>query len=348
MGFLITEEQRAQVEEGGVMSLPGRLTAILTANHTRVLDFFRDVDTNFDGCISKGEMKFALFKLGMAASAKEIDALFDVLDPDGNGVLEFEELRQALLDAKEGRLRERVKASKPLTRAQLARLKAENRNESAELNEMIFEFERQRGLSEPGTKPPPCAATLRATERTERIAAAARRARASKSTAVPRGELMSKLDDCWCKSALLRPQTAPARLSAEAAAAKRKAAVYDFWLNKHRGEIEDHARVVAKDYEDEKRMRLQRVTTRRDKQLERFRSNQEKAKANALERLEPFPTRKELDVYRENAFIRQRARAWAQDIVFLPPHVAKREVTLRRERAAPSYREDVLSVRSLE
>jgi len=349
MGFLITEEQRAAAEDAGVLSLPGRLTKVLADNHARVLDFFREVDTNFDGCISKGEMNFALHKLGMNASPKEVDQLFGMLDPDGNGVLEFDELQQALLDAREGRLRERVaKVKKPPTRAQRERLREENRNARAEVNEMIFEFERQRGLGEPGARAPPCAVTLRAIERTERLAAQARKARQDKSRAVPRGELMSHLEDCWIKSPLVRPQTAPARLSQEAAIARRKAAIYDFWLNKHRGEIESHARVVEQEYEDEKRMRLQRVATRREKQLATMRSKQATSKAEALERLEPFPMRREVSVYRESALSRQRERAWSQDIVFLPPQVARREASLRRERAAPGYLDEVMTVRSLQ
>ncbi len=349
MGFLITEEQRAAVEEQGVMGLPGNLTSILAANHARVLDFFRDADTNFDGCISKGEMKFALHKLGINASPKEVDQLFDILDPDGNGVLEFGELQQALLDAREGRLRERSAKPKKLpTRAQLERLQAENRNASAEINEMIFEFERQRGLNEPGARPPPSAAMLAANDRTERLAAQARRARANKSRAVPRGELMSHLESISIKSPLMRPQTAPARMSQEAAAARRKKAIYDFWLHKHRDEIESHARVVEKEYEDEKRMRLHRIASRREKQLSTMREKQATSKQNALERLEPFPMRKEVEVYRESAFSRQRERAWSQDIVFLPPQVARREISLRRERAAPGFLDDVMTVRSLQ
>ena len=33
----------------------------------RVLDFFRSVDTNFDGVINKGEMSYALHTLGLNA-----------------------------------------------------------------------------------------------------------------------------------------------------------------------------------------------------------------------------------------------------------------------------------------
>lgn len=88
MGFLISEEQRAGLQEAGLESLPTKLSQILVANHARVLDFFRNVDTNFDGCISHGEMAYALHALGLSASPAEVRALFDALDPDGNGVVE--------------------------------------------------------------------------------------------------------------------------------------------------------------------------------------------------------------------------------------------------------------------
>ena len=74
-------------------SIPARLSQILLANHARVLDWFHSIDTNFDGCISKNEMAFALHALGMNASPKEVQQLFDALDPDGNGVVEFDEFQ---------------------------------------------------------------------------------------------------------------------------------------------------------------------------------------------------------------------------------------------------------------
>ena len=49
MGFLVTEQQRAAVEAGGAANVPSTIMAILSANHARVLDWFRSMDTNFDG-----------------------------------------------------------------------------------------------------------------------------------------------------------------------------------------------------------------------------------------------------------------------------------------------------------
>ena len=294
MGFLITEEQQADLILAGVSELPSKLTAILTANHARVLDFFRSVDTNFDGCISRGEMQYAMHNLGLNASPKEIDQLFDALDPDGNGVLEFAELKQALQWAADGTLaaRSAARRKKLPTAADRAKQEAENRHASAEVNEMIYEFERLRGLNEPGTKRPPSAQVLRETERMERLQAQARRARANKASApVPRGNMMSKLDDCWVKSALLRPQTAPARVAREAAASRRRAEMYDFWVTKHRGEIESHQLMVQKEYADDKRMRRERIEQRRDALLSTMRSKRAESKVGASRVLTLRPTR---------------------------------------------------------
>ena len=68
MGFLISEEQRKELEAAGTSALPATIMAILRSNHARVLDWFRSMDTNFDGCISQGEMSFALHALGLQGS----------------------------------------------------------------------------------------------------------------------------------------------------------------------------------------------------------------------------------------------------------------------------------------
>ena len=51
---------------------------------------------------------------------------------------------------------------------------------------------------------------------------------------------MTKMDNIWVKSPLVRPQTAPARISQAQAAQRRKQQIYDYWLLQHRDEIEAH------------------------------------------------------------------------------------------------------------
>ena len=163
----------------------------------------------------------------------------------------------------------------------------------------------------------------------------------------PRGEMMSRMDTVWLKSPLLRPQTAPARVSQAAAAARRKAALYDYWLLKHRDEIESHRIAIEREYAEEKRVRKERVQNRRQAQLRTYRSKAAASKASALERHEPYPMNKELQQMRDDVLERQRTRAWSQDIVFLPPTVAKREQSLQKERAEADYIDGINSVLSL-
>jgi hypothetical protein len=349
MGFLVTEAQREALNAGGMADLPGGLSQILVANHARVLDWFRSVDTNFDGCISQGEMAYALHSLGINAKPKEVTQLFAALDPDGNGVVEFGELQDAL---RQGITARSAPKPKRLTAAQRERRRLENRAATLELREQIYEFERQRGLDEPGARPPPSSVEVLKKDRMDRLQEQARRARedagAGKSQPVARGELMSRMDSCWLKSPLLRPQTAPARVSQAAAAERRKAEIYDFWLNKHRAEIESHARVVEKEYADEKRMRRERVQSRRNVMLESMRKQKEASKLSSLERLEPFPLRKAMEQQRTALFSRQRERAWSQDIVFLPPTVAARESSLVKARRSADFYDSVQSVERLQ
>ena len=273
MGFLITEEQRSELISSSGEGVPQKLGQILSANHARVLDFFRSIDSNFDGCISRGEMAYALNALGLTASPKEVNQLFDLLDPDGNGVVEFHELQEAL---RKGIRTDARPKPKPLTPAQRERVRQENRDASFEVAEMIWTFERSRGLDDPTERRPPSAVEQRYKDRMARLTEEARKARENKSESRPveRGELMSRMESLCLKSPLIRPQTAPARISLAAASQRRKAAIYDYWLNKHRAEIESHARAVENEYLQEKRMRRDRVNVRRNKQLETLRGKQ--------------------------------------------------------------------------
>ena len=58
--------------------------------------------------------------------------------------------------------------------------------------------------------------------------------------------------------------------------------------------------------------------------------------------------RREVAAHKQNFFHRQRERAWSQEIVFLPPTVAKREPAIVRERKAPDYQDGVNAVLDLQ
>ena len=94
-------------------------------------------------------------------------------------------------------------------------------------------------------------------------------------------------------------------------------------------------------------MRRERVAVRRQGQLEAMRTKQQTSRVGALERHEPFPMRKEMQLHRSNFHERQRERAWSQSIVFLPPPVAARERFLVKERMATDYMEGVQQVQDL-
>ena len=369
--------RRRAFEAGGATAdaITSNLVQTLRANHARVLDFFRQADTNFDGVISKGEMTYALHTLGLNASPKELESLFLELDPSGDGVLEFAELQEALRTGGVGR----GKKPKPkkLTAVQKERLAMENKAAKYELTEMIYAFERQRGLDDPSTKAPPSAAEQLAADRVALIQEQTLKARESgaKGFKPPRGPI-SRQDAIWVKSPLLRPSTAPARASMAATAEKRRQEVYDYWLMKHRDEIQMHqVRVcfsashlspsnpqhltsvavcappqmaVELEYAEDKRIRKERVQNRRDGLRETLHGKQRQSLSGALERGEPFPMRRELAQHRTSFLDRQRTRAWQQDIIFLPPAVQKREQKLQRERAAADYWDGVNEVYSLQ
>ena len=58
----------------------------------KVLDLLHRLDTNGDRTVSKSEFRHSLPLMGFDASQTEvIDAVFDELDEDGSGTIEFEE-----------------------------------------------------------------------------------------------------------------------------------------------------------------------------------------------------------------------------------------------------------------
>lgn len=345
MGFLISEEQRKELEAAGTSALPATIMAILRSNHARVLDWFRSMDTNFDGCISQGEMSFALHALGLNASPKEISQLFQVLDPDGNGVVEFEELRAALTDPSKWN---KPPPPKKLTSKQKAQLRNDNVWHRAEVIEELFAFERSRGLDDPSAKQPPTADEAMLSERRRQRQAHAWKVREGKVSATPvTVPAMYQLDSCWRKSQLVRPQTAPARVHAAASTARRKAANYDYWVSKHRGEVEAHALAVEMQYIEEARMRKQRCSAARNAQLTFYRTKAAAANDRAVERGELFPSRRQMERSRQAVIDRTRERAWGQDIVFLPPAVARREPSVIRGRMSPDYAEGRQAVHAL-
>ena len=73
-----------------------QLAQTLEKNAGRVIDLFREWDTNNDGVVSKKEFRLRMPLLGLDASKEAIDDLFDKFDPDGSGEIKYAELRRLL------------------------------------------------------------------------------------------------------------------------------------------------------------------------------------------------------------------------------------------------------------
>ena len=73
-----------------------QLRESLTRHAVRVLDLFRDWDTNGDGEISRKEFQQAMPKLGYDLPVQAINEVFDAYDLDKSGVIDFKELQKML------------------------------------------------------------------------------------------------------------------------------------------------------------------------------------------------------------------------------------------------------------
>ena len=91
----------------------------------RVMDLFRMWDVDGDGQVTKKEFRKAVMTLGFTVERKEVDALFELLDKDKGGSIEYRELNRFLKrdaklsgrpgsgDALESAAKSRAAASRP-------------------------------------------------------------------------------------------------------------------------------------------------------------------------------------------------------------------------------------------
>ena len=75
-----------------------QLISLLQKHSVKLIDLFREWDDDGNGALDKKEMRQAIAALGFEAPRKEIDALFDSIDVDGSGWIEFNELKEGLKD----------------------------------------------------------------------------------------------------------------------------------------------------------------------------------------------------------------------------------------------------------
>ena len=317
MGFLITEDQRQGVLDQGIDSVPETIMRVLSTNHARVLDWFRSMDTNFDGVISKGEFAYALHALGLEFAAKDVERVFHTLDPDQNGAVEFEELRRALLD------KERWKRPPPPPRKSTAAERARQAHvakvQRAELREDLYTFEKRHGLDADHDiwhEPPPNAQAELDRERKEVVLAEALERRRNLGGKAPLPKpIWHRMESMSLRQPAVRPDTTAARAAAAEAAARRKQGVYEAWLAQHLKEIESHALAVEEARAKDAAMREERTQAKRRLRLQALDRTRQAARQRALERHEIVETRRELRANRAELAARNRERAWKQGIV---------------------------------
>ena len=84
------------MEEESNLTVAEQLKQALSKNAGRVIDLFREWDTDGDGQVSKKEFRRAMPMLGLDVPKADIDALFDEFDKDGGGQIGYQEMKKLL------------------------------------------------------------------------------------------------------------------------------------------------------------------------------------------------------------------------------------------------------------
>ena len=87
---------RARLSASSGASIQQQIMELLHGNMSRVIDLFRDWDTDGDGKITSKEFRAAVAALGYEGPRGEVDALFAQMDVDSSGSMEFKEMNRAL------------------------------------------------------------------------------------------------------------------------------------------------------------------------------------------------------------------------------------------------------------
>ena len=86
----------ADVKQDNTRNRLQTLRTALAAKLGRVIDIFREWDDDGDGVISRQEFRKALPVLGIGADRSDANALFDLLDDDKSGFIDYKELNSKL------------------------------------------------------------------------------------------------------------------------------------------------------------------------------------------------------------------------------------------------------------
>ena len=98
------EDECSSVRREGVeyvlKLLRHRLLTVSNHNQEEFMlrNIFRDFDQDKNGVMTVNELDGLLGKLNIKVSSRDLTALFQRLDCNGNGVIEFEEFRKIVLD----------------------------------------------------------------------------------------------------------------------------------------------------------------------------------------------------------------------------------------------------------
>ena len=88
---VLNPDQQKQVD--GVL---GQLRSLLARNKDRMIDTFLKFDANNSGSVDRKEFILAVANLGIVAHKQAVSALFDVLDTDRGGSIDYRELNDHL------------------------------------------------------------------------------------------------------------------------------------------------------------------------------------------------------------------------------------------------------------
>ena len=72
------------------------LAVALHASSARIVDVFRQWDSDGSGTVSKKEFRKAVTSMGLTATPGEADALYDLFDPDKSGAIDYREMKKIL------------------------------------------------------------------------------------------------------------------------------------------------------------------------------------------------------------------------------------------------------------
>ena len=84
----------------GLATVPEQIRLALKANKGRVIDFFQSMDDDGSGTISRKEFILELSELGLSDYQEQVAQVFDYLDGNGSGSLDYTELSAMLRGSK--------------------------------------------------------------------------------------------------------------------------------------------------------------------------------------------------------------------------------------------------------